>query len=86
MDIVITNVNGYTTISVKGKKAHIRQKREDFLKEDFNVFLKSIHQKNTIVNNITHDKAKLTANKEIGFEKWQQGTGEIIEKGGEHYE
>ena len=38
MDIVITNVNGYTTISVKGKKAHIRQKREDFLKEDFNVF------------------------------------------------
>ena len=45
MDIVITNSNGYTTIKMKGKEIHHKQKREDFLKEDFNIILKSIHQK-----------------------------------------
>ena len=85
MDITITNGSGYTTVNIKGREAHFPQKRADFLKEDFNIILKSIHQKNKIVNDITHDKAVLNPKKEIGAYKWKQGTGEIIEKSGEYY-
>ena len=86
MDITITNVRGYTTVKIGGEEAHFRQKRKDFLKEDFNIVLQSIHQKNNIVNEITHDKATLTPKKEIGVCKWQQGSGKTIEKSGDYYE
>lgn len=85
MDIVITNSGGYTTVNIKGREAHFPQKRADFLKEDFNIILKSIHQKNKIVNDITHDKTILSPKKEIGVYKWKQGTGYTIEKKGDYY-
>ncbi len=86
MDIIIKNVNGYTTINIEGREAHYRQKNEDFLKEDFNIILKSIYQKNNIVNNITHDKSVLKPTKQIGIYKWRQGTGATIEKSGDYYD
>lgn len=86
MDITITNYHGYTTVTIQGREVHYKQKREDFLKEDFNVILKSIYQKNNIVTNITHDKNVLKPTKQIGIYKWQQGTRATIEKSGDYYD
>lgn len=84
MDVIITNHSGYTTVNIKGHEVHIRQTRKDFLKDNFNIILKSIHQKNNIVNDITHCKSKMHPRQEIGAYKWEQHTGKTIEKSGEY--
>lgn len=75
MDISITNVGGWTTIRAKGKEMHIRQKRKDFLKDEFNIELKSIHKIHYIHHETTHDNKTLTPENKIKTVKTYRNNG-----------